>query len=110
MKNKIKCTSVLLLMPTLVFGKTLGDLVSTIIGKWMEGLITLLMAMAVVGIFWNIFKVAMSDNPQKKKDGMRGVVFSIILLVVFVGILGIINMVIGSLELDTGGTLDFKIN
>ena len=111
MLQRITGTSLALasvLLPTIASAKTLEQLLLNA-GLFLNTLIGLFIALAVVVFFWGLIKWLWSMGPDDAQQGLKIMFWGVVALFVMVSIWGIIRLLQGSLEVDSGGLLKEEI-
>jgi|GEM_PF-2305840 len=96
---KIGLLSTTLLFPIITFaaGKTLGDIVVTII-RYFNVAIALIIGLAMVTFVWNVYRYFFTD--KNKTDAGKYVLYSIIGFFVILSIWGLVAILTNTLKLD----------
>lgn len=83
------------------------NLVSTVSVEIINPLIALLFAVALVYFIYGVVKfVANADNEAEREKGKQHIMYSIIGLVIMVGVWGIVKLIIASIGADTPAGFD----
>jgi hypothetical protein len=112
-KNLLKLGSFVFLMvffPFLVFADCatnpttgLCGIVSTI-GSIFSAIIPVLVALGVVYFIWGVVMYVIADGEEAKKKGRDSMIFGIIGLTIIVGLWGVVNILLTTFNLQSGGS------
>lgn len=61
-----------------------------------------LIGLAVLWFMWNVLSYIEAGDPKKREEAQKVVTYSIIAIFVMISVWGLVNIVIGTFNLDTG--------
>lgn len=90
-------------MPVLVLAQTTDDAFSLLelVTKVLNAIVPVLIAFAVVWFLWGVFSYMFTDDEEKKGKAKEMMIYGIIGLFIMVSVWGLVNILGGTLDLDT---------
>jgi len=95
------------LLPVVAFGQTLSgrinnaDSLVTFIKNLIDTVIPIIIAIAVVYFLWGLFRLFTAADDEKKDKAKNTILYGVIALFVMVSIWGLVNILVGTFDLDT---------
>lgn len=94
----------------LAAGKTLKDLITSLIGSIINPLLAVVFALALVIFLWGVLKFIQSADDSKKRDEAKNnILWGLIALVVMVSVYSLVNVLLatfsGDFEMTTSPTV-----
>jgi uncharacterized membrane protein YidH (DUF202 family) len=88
-------------LPNLAYAVDFGTLLDNINGEIVNPLIKMLIAVAIAVFVYGIVEfIANADNENKRTTGKRHMLWGVIGLTIMLGVYGILNIVVNTLEID----------
>lgn len=75
------------------------------IGKFLNAVVPVLIALAVVYFVWGVVSYVISDDEEAKKKGRDRIIFGIIGLAVIIGMWGLVNLLANTFGLNNAGSV-----